>query len=649
LFIKTLSRSHGDYPVSQTVLPDEYCPEAVPHWLFLVACSGDIVRCPHSDRQISPSVTDHPSTMKLVCAATLVLLFVAGARAAAGDLDAACKTTSPACTDPNASCQSDLCKCNPNFVKKNSACVPVVGKPCGRGQCLTYGTCTSDACACDTSMGFSTGVSGASTCWKKLGQTCSDASECVTGSGIICSTTCTCDTSKGFASAVSGGTSCSCDTSKATSATPSNDGKCVLKVDQPCTAASDCVSADGIVCADRNGATKCTCDTTKNYAAGANGAVTCACDTNYAIKADKSCGKKIDQACNAGTECIDGAKCDNSKCVCDTNANFAAGTAGADTCSCATNYAIKSDGTCGKKIDQACNADSECIDNAKCSSSKCACDTSKNFAAGTAGDDSCSLKVGQVCTQTSDCISTTGMICGDRSGATKCTCDTTKNFAAGSDGAMTCACDTTKAAGTPNNDGYCPLKVGQVCTAATQCISTDGMTCADRSGTVKCTCDTTKNYAAGSDGATSSCATNYAKRSSDKVCGEFDAYGLVIGQTCATDGTTKCIDAAVCDPVTLKCACDTGNGYAAGTTGATSCSCASTHVSTAWGCGKKVGATCSDTCSSMASCNATVGLCACDSGAIFQADTSTCKSGASTLVSSLAVLTAGILLALRKM
>nr|KAG5702381.1 hypothetical protein BaRGS_002163 [Batillaria attramentaria] len=65
---------------------------------------------------------------------------------------------------------------------------------------------------------------------------------------------------------------------------------CLLKVDQTCTAASDCVSADGIVCADRSGATKCTCDTTKNYAAGANGAVTCACDTNYAIKADKSCG-----------------------------------------------------------------------------------------------------------------------------------------------------------------------------------------------------------------------------------------------------------------------------------------------------------------------------------------------------------------------
>ena len=45
--------------------------------------------------------------------------------------------------------------------------------------------------------------------------------------------------------------------------------------------------------------------------------------------------------------------------------------------------------------------------------------------------------------------------------------------------------------------------VGETCTADSECYVSSGIVCADVSGTKKCTCDTTKNFNAGSAGDTS--------------------------------------------------------------------------------------------------------------------------------------------------
>ncbi|XP_076471770.1 uncharacterized protein LOC143301404 [Babylonia areolata] len=577
--------------------------------------------------------------------ALLLLALIEGGHAAAGDIGSNCDT-GDVCTPTGSYCDTTvssnkLCKCNTGWFQSGITCVRGANSLCHDSQCYTGLNCMNGQCHCDNvTAGYAVGSTGDHTCScptnyhldngvckKVVGQACSSASECISTGGMTCADVggtvkCTCNTNSGYAAGNAGDTSCSCDSNYHL-----NNGACKKKVGQACSSASECISADGMTCADVGGTDKCTCNTNNNFAAGSAGDTSCSCATNYHLD-NGVCKKVVGQTCSAASECLSvtGMTCADvggtDKCTCNTNNGYAAGSAGATTCSCDTNYHLDN-GACKKKVGQACTSASECIstDGMTCAdvggTDKCTCNTGNNFGAGSNGDTSCSCAtnyhldngvckkvVGQTCSAASECLSVTGMTCADVGGTDKCTCNTNNGYAAGSAGATTCSCDGNHHL----DNGACKKKVGQACSAASECVSVTGMTCASVGGTNKCTCDTNSGYAAGSNGdATCSCDGNHHL--------DNGACKKKVGQTCTAASECISTDGMTCADVsgTKKCTCNTGSNYAAGSNGDTSCLCASDYTKEGTNCVLRVGKACSST------------TAACVFGSICDKKTSTCK------------------------
>ncbi|XP_076471146.1 uncharacterized protein LOC143301030 [Babylonia areolata] len=574
------------------------------------------------------------TAMRWTCVTLLLLALVQGGHAAAGDIGSNCDT-GDVCTPTGSYCDTTvssnkLCKCNTGWFQSGITCIQGAGRPCHDSECYTGLNCVSGQCACDTTTaGYGAGSSGDQTCScptnyqlqsgvckKVAGQTCSAASECLsvfTCADVSGTNKCTCDTSSGYAAPSDGATTCACDTGYS-----SESGACKKVAGQTCTAASECVSV--FTCADVGGTDKCTCDTSSGYAAPTDGDTTCACDTGYSAESG-ACKKVAGQTCTAASECVSVFTCADvggtDKCTCDTSSGYAAPTDGDTTCACDTGYSAES-GACKKVAGQTCTAASECVSVFTCAdvggTDKCTCDTSSGYAAPTDGDTTCACDTGysaesgackkvagQTCTAASECVSV--FTCADVGGTDKCTCDTSSGYAAPTDGDTTCACGTGYSA----ESGACKKVAGQTCSAGSECLSV--FTCADVSGTNKCTCDTSTGYAAPTDGDTTcACGTGYSS--------ESGACKKVAGQTCSA--ASECLSVFTCADVsgTVKCTCDTSTGYAAPTDGDTTCACGTGYSSESGACKKVAGQTCSaaSECLSVFTCADVSGTvkCTCD-------------------------------------
>jgi len=514
----------------------------------------------------------------LVTGALSAVVATLGATCAIGDT---CSVNAAVCDKASLTCQ-----CQFGYVQSGAICSRYHSGLCGAGMCKSPDKMVCDAaanqCKCDASKGYvvagtgcgacDTGyISQGGVCKKTNGQTCASGDEC--HSNLVCSGgTCTCDTSLHYSAGTPGGTTCACDTGYANSngkccptgetesrgiccasGSVESSGVCKKGAGQSCNTAGEC--HPNLICA-----TTCKCDPSLNYAIASAGATTCSCAATYAMDPSTGTCKKVwGQTCQTGSECLSTLICDTT-CKCDTTQNYLAGGAGDEICECAANYDMDSaTGTCKKVIGQGCTG-SECLSNLICDTT-CKCDTNLHYT-GTTGGSSCTCnsatfftaktgggcigKVGAACSAATDCL--TGLVCT----GSKCACDTTLHYAAGANGASSCTCNSAAFFG--STSGGCIGNVGATCSVDSNCRK--GMVCI--SG--KCACDTTKKFVAGSNGASScTCATGY---SLDIHLGNC---AINVGGTCTRDAGTyiPCVDDAVCDRATDTCKCDSAAGYMA--------------------------------------------------------------------------------------
>jgi len=488
------------------------------------------------------------------------------------------------------------CVCQFGYVQSGAICSRPHYGLCGVGMCKSPDKMTCDSatktCKCDATKGY-TASSGSCTCAtgytaesgvckKTIGQTCASGDEC--HSNLVCTGgTCKCDTTLHY-SAGTAGTTCSCASTYTlangicclTASEIESNGVCKKVDGESCTPASDeCHS--NLVCAGTIGSETCQCDTTNHFDATAATPTTCTCESLYTLSNGICCLTATEHESN-GKCCLTAEHESNGIC-------------------CAANTE-ESNGAC-KKIDgESCDpASDECHSNLVCAgtiaSETCQCDTTNHFAATAATPTTCVRNVGAACSEDSDCRTNVGMVC--TSGGT-CACDTTLNYGAGNNDADTCSCASGYAlssglccatgtaasggiccptgesnsngiccpTGSVESNGACKKVHGQPC-AAGECHP--NLICTGTAGSQTCQCDTTKNFTAGTAGATScTCVSGFTRNYLNKCA-------INVGGTCTRDEGTyiPCVDNAVCDRATDTCKCDSASGYLA--TGSTCGSC----------------------------------------------------------------------------
>jgi streptogramin lyase len=404
---------------------------------------------------------------------------------------------------------------------------------CG-GTCVALGT-NQNCAACGDACAANASCSPSHTCLENGGQTCTAATDCLSGAcadGKCCDTACTgaCQScATGTCTAVKGADDADTCTGNNTC---DSSGTCKLKQGQACTQGTQCAStfcADGVCCnaACTGSCLSCTtgtCTTVKN----ADDLDTCT--GLNTCSATGVCKLKKGQACSAASACASNF-CADGVC-CNSACNAACRACGTGTCAVVKN---------------ADDADT-CTGASTCS------------AAG-----ACKLKAGQACTATTQCASG---FCPTADGVC---CNAACTGSCQSCGTGTCAAvksaddaDTCTGASTCDTTGTCKLKQGQACTTTTQCASgfcADSV-CCDAACTGSClscstgTCNPVTNATdPGTCDSPSSCdASGVCKGPSLKANGTACAAGSECTSNICVDGV--CCNAA-CTGSCLSCSTGT--------------------------------------------------------------------------------------------
>ncbi|KAK7099192.1 prion-like-(Q/N-rich) domain-bearing protein 25 [Littorina saxatilis] len=425
------------------------------------------------------------------------------------------------------SADNSSCVCPENQVMggKDGKCLKTIGQPCTADtECITDAVCNAETkkCECDSAKFFGTAkdnatwcpcnltktiqrTAGITKCLLKFGQECTSTSECKAGDGVICDQTCKCDTTKNYEmNEPSSACQCAADHTKR------SDKTCGKNVNQDCAA--------GDVCTDHancNSNGKCVCDIANFWSTNTGNTCYCNDGPDFKTKADGSCGRNLDKTCARDSQCLDHAICsldtttNTNKCTCDAS-KFREKIGDINECACNENTIQDSN------------------------------------------DKMCRKKVGQPCNDVSECVTTHGMVCKEVDKTKICTCDTTKHFAAGTAGDTTCSCADGDMYHLQMADGSCAIKVGKNCSSA-DAFCVPGAVCDKKSQL--CLCDSTNNYATGSVGDTKcSCDANSEQIPGTHFCGET----IIIGGNC-TAKTDVCTDHATCtmdmESGTSSCKC----------------------------------------------------------------------------------------------
>ncbi|HET6150225.1 MAG TPA: hypothetical protein VFH68_21980 [Polyangia bacterium] len=397
---------------------------------------------------------------------------------------------------------------------------------------------------------------------------------CTAADASTCKQTGTCD-GKGACALFANGTVCraaACD------ATANN------LTDSRCDGMGTCKPGTPITCAPfrcKAGQTACT----RTCATNAD------CDGQPCV--NLSCGKlKVGAACTNDTDCelgfcTDGVCCDvrcAGQCqACNLSSSVGRCSpvmGGDDVGTCTGTTTCNAAGACTKKTGQTCTATTECA-SGQCVDGHC-CDTpctgscltcatgtcspvrgadDPNTCTGTMTCNAsgvCTRKNGQTCTGTGDCSSgncVDGHCCDTPCTGSCLTCATgTCSPVRGADDPGTCTGTMTC-----NASGVCSKKLGQTCTAGSECVAgfcADGR-CCDAACTGTClTCSAAGACAPVVNGEDNTC-TGASTCNANGVCLKKQGQVCGAGTECVTG---NCVDGHCCNgPCNLACqTCSTG-------------------------------------------------------------------------------------------
>ncbi len=398
----------------------------------------------------------------------------------------ACKLKNGQTCSAASQCASGICVdghcCNVSCTGASYKCLS-----CATGACTTKITNADDPNSC---TGTDT-CDAAGACKQKLGQGCTNATDCASGfckDATCCQSACTgscltCANGSGSCNAVQNQD----DPDTCTGANTCNaSGACKKKLGQVCSAATECVSnfcVDGRCCENSCAGVGHECKSC------ANGAGTCSnlvqnqedpnsCNGANTCDGSGACKKKNGQTCVAGSECAS-ASCQDGTCCadgCTTACRSCANAAGTCTTvvtnatdnNCSGTNICDSTGACKLGAGQACSSAAECA-TGNCVDGYC-CNT-----ACAGGCDVCAASLGATLNGTCTNLpkgnpgtGCNGFLCSGASPAcpTSCSLDT--------DCASTHYCDGSTCQ---------PKKAtGESCTAANQCggsapYCVDGVCC----------------------------------------------------------------------------------------------------------------------------------------------------------------------------
>ena len=403
-------------------------------------------------------------------------------------------------------------ECASGYCKDGVCCDRACDNPCR--QCRT-GACTVVANGQDDpECAGSWSCSAAGACLKKYGEDCTGASECASGfcrDGKCCNSECA-GACHNCATGVCLPVTLAQDHPECAGTQSCNEaGVCLKKEGQSCSGAEECASG---FC--REGKCCNTSCTTPCYTCLTGTCVKVAGQDDYpdcmgASTCDSTglCKPRLGQACSSGTQCASGnckdgvccneaceascMSCVTGTCTGITNAEDAPECGGANICSAA--------GVCKKKNGQECTGGSACA-SGFCKDGKC-CNTECSGMCLSCASGTCSAVLSQddapectginTCNGDSICRKKQAQACsGDEACASghckdgRC-CDTSCTAACYSCESGTCTKITSRddisectAATTCDANGVCKPKLGQACSAGTQCASgfcKDGVCC----------------------------------------------------------------------------------------------------------------------------------------------------------------------------